>query len=263
MIVNNIDSLGLSRKPKIEQAMDWLAEHGPLHENPALPPWILKHLVQSKRIARLRRGLYLAPNPRSGEMLPLLVLGARLAPEGYVSFYGALTLYDLTDQDAAVWGIVSRRRQAPIRYGRLRLRFIPKRKILKTAKTRRQRIGKWAVAIATPTQAFCDALDTPSLNPGWSELFHVLTVGLSTGKLTVDGLTARVLEADSIVLARRLGLLLELATGKVVRRLQRVAQRSHNWTRLSRAPGERAVRDSRWRLLLPRTRGELVGAARA
>ena len=241
--------------------MEWLVEHGPLHEDPPLPAWILKHLVRSKRIARLRRGLYLAPHRQTGQMLPLPVIAASLVPEGFLSFYGALSMYGLTDQDPAIWGVVCRSQHASIRYGRQRLHFIPWSERLRVAKTKRRVVGQWIVRIATPVQAFCDALEVLHLTPGWPELLHVLIVGLSTRKLTLNGLRAQALQIDSIVLARRLGLLLEMATDRVDPALQSLARRSRNWTSLGRAQTE-IVRDSKWRLLLPRGRDEIAAAAR-
>ena len=261
MNVNISSELGLTRTPKIEQAMEWLIEHGPLHENPPLPAWMLRHLVRSKRMARLRRGLYLAPDRRTGRMPPLPVVADLLAPEGFLSFYGALSLYGLTDQDPAIWGIVCRNRQAPVRYGRQRLYFVPWPERLRGAKTKHRILEPWTVRIATPVQAFCDSLEGLHLTPGWPELLHVLIVGLSTRKLTRSGLRMQAIRIGSIVLARRLGLLLELATGRVDPVLQRLARRSHNWTPLG---GERPaiVRDSRWRLLLPKGKEEIAAAAR-
>lgn len=262
MNVNISDELGLSRKPKLEQAMDWLVEHGPLHENPPIPAWILKHLVRSKRLARLRRGLYLAPDRHTGQMLSLPVVAARLAPEGYLSFYGALSMYGLTDQDPSSWGMVVRNRQAPIRYGRQRLYFVAWPERLKAAKTKRRIVRGDTIRVATPVQAYCDALETLHLSPGWPELLHVLIVGLSIGQLSPTLLQRHALRLDSIVLARRLGLLLEMATGSVDPALQDLARRSHSWTPLGKRSDKGSIRDSRWRLVLPTPREEIVAAAR-
>lgn len=261
MNVNIYEKVGLSRKPKLEQAMDWLIEHGPLHENPPLPTWILKHLVRTKRIARLRRGLYLAPD-RKGQMLPLLLVAVRLAPEGYLSFYGALSIHGLTDQDPSSWGIVTKNRQAPVRYGRQRLYFVAWPERLKKAKTGRRTIRGGKTRIATPVQAFCDALEKLWLSPGLPELLHVLIVGLSTKQLTIRRLRTCALQLGSVVLARRLGFLLEIATGSVDPALKDLARRSHRWTPLERAPHKGSVRDSRWLLVLSTSKEEIAAAAR-
>lgn len=263
MYENINEKLGISRKPQIEQAMDWLVEHGPIHQAPALPAWMLHHLVRMGRIARLRRGLYLVPETGTGAMLPLPVVAARLAPEGYLSFYGALTLHGLTDQDAARWGIVGKEKQALIRYGRQRLEFVPWPARLTNAEKTRWRIDRWTIRLATPVQAFCDTLEAPRLGPGWAELIHVLQTGLSTKHLRAGQLRARARHLDSVVLARRLGLLLELTTGEVDRDLEQLARRSHNWTTLGgKSAPRRITRDTRWRLLLPHPREEMLLAAR-
>lgn len=262
MNVNISEELGLSRKPKLEQAMDWLVEHGPLHRNPPIPAWILKHLVRSKRLARLRRGLYLAPDRQTGQMLSLPIVAARLAPEGYLSFYGALSMYGLTDQDPSSWGMVVRNREAPVLYGRQRLYFVAWPERLKVAKTKRRIARGATIRIATPVQAYCDALEVLHLSPGWPELLHVLIVGLSTGQLTPIRLRTHALRLDSIVLARRLGLLLEMATGSVDAALQDLARRSHSWTPFSKGSDKGSIRDSRWRLVLPTPRKEIAAAAR-
>jgi predicted transcriptional regulator of viral defense system len=262
MNVNIPDKPGLSRKPKLEQSMDWLVQHGPIHENPPLPAWILKRLVRTKRIARLRRGLYLAPDRRTGQMPPLPVIAARLAPEGYLSFYGALSMYGLTDQDPSSWGMVTRRRQASLRYGRQRLYFVAWPERLKKAKTKQRSFRGSKIKIATPVQAYGDALEKPRLSPGLPELLHVLLVGLSTKQLTVAGLRAYALRSDSVVVARRLGFLLEIATGRVDPALKNLARRSHDWTPLERAPHKKPVRESRWMLVLPTPKEQIAAAAR-
>src|SRR6266516_1172321 len=122
--VDNVYESGLLRPAKIEQAMAWLIEHGPLLEEPPLPWWMLRDLVRAGRIARVRRGLYLVPRPH-GEMLPLPAIATELEPRGYLSFYGALVHYGLTDQDTATWQYVSPKRARALRLGGRRLDFVP------------------------------------------------------------------------------------------------------------------------------------------
>ncbi len=242
--------------------MDWLVQNGPLIENPSLPAWILKRLVRTKRIARLRRGLYLVPDRRTGQMLPLPTIAARLAPNGYLSFYGVLSIYGLTDQDPTSWAIVTRRRQASLRYGRQRLYFVAWPERLRKAKTQRRSFRGSQVRVATPVQAYCDTLEKPRLSPGLPELLHVLIVGLSTKQLTARRLRAHALRLNSVVLARRLGLLLEMATGRVDPALKELARKSHNWTPLERMSHRRPIRESRWMLVLPAPKDHIAAAAR-
>ena len=256
---NNLEKLGLTRQPQVEQAMAWLIEHGPLHQDPDLPHWVLRQLVRAERIARLRRGLYLAPLP-SGRMPALAAVAQLLAPEGYLSFYGAITLHGLTDQDTARWAMVARSPQFPIRYGPLTLDFVAWPARLRSARVQTRRFDDVPVQLATPVQAFCDCLEAPRYGPPAPELLHVLRDGLSLGKLSERALVAHALEISSPVLARRLGLLLELASNKVEPHLLEVANRSHNWTRFD--DREANERDTQWRLLLPRSRADILRAAR-
>lgn len=259
MSVNNLEKVGLVRMPQVEQAMAWLVEHGPLVRKPPIPAWMLKYLVKENRIARLRRGLYLVPD-ESGRMLPPPAVAALLAPSGYLSFYGALTLHGLTDQDTSVWAVVTDKPQADVRYGPLALRFAVWPKRVRKAKTKKMVVGGVGIRVATPAQALIDTLEAPRFGPAFPELLHVLRVGLRTGRLRVPQLRRCALEVGSVTLARRLGLLVELATGRVDPALEELAHRSHRWTQPDRN-GQR-IRDSRWRLELPTSRERIMTAAR-
>src|SRR6266568_755584 len=120
---NNLEKLGVTRQPQVEQAMLWLVENGPLHQDPQLPHWILRQLVRGKRIARLRRGLYLVPT-QTGRLPSLPAVGQLLAPDGYLSFYSAITRHGLTDQETALWAMVTDKPQFAVRYGQIRLEFV-------------------------------------------------------------------------------------------------------------------------------------------
>ena len=61
---------GLIGAPKLEQAMAWLVENGPLHDGPNLPNWMLKALLNGGRVARLRPGVSLAPPPQTPTHTP-------------------------------------------------------------------------------------------------------------------------------------------------------------------------------------------------
>lgn len=252
---------GLVRPSKLEQAMAWLVDNGPLLEEPELPSWILHELVKAGRIARPRRGLYLAPS-RSGEMLSLPTIATHLEPQGYLSFYGALVLHNLTDQETATWQYVSPRRLRPLRLGQTRLEFVPWPSRLRSAEAKVQTVGGLRVRIASPEQALCDVLEAPRLAPSWSELVHVVHTGLALRRVGVTRLRLRAQAIDSPALARRLGLLLEMETGSVDRTLLKIAQRSNDWTRLAGLGTRVRARDARWRLELPRSRAELLAAVR-
>lgn len=248
-------------QPKIEQAMAWLVDNGPLLEGPQLPAWILHDLVKDGRIARPRRGLYLAPTP-SGEMLSLPAIASELVQRGYLSFYGALVLHNLTDQETTTWQFVSPKRLRPLRLGQARLEFIPWPSRLRAAEAKLQTLNGQQVRIASPEQALCDLLEAPKLAPNWSELLHLLGTGLALRRMGLARLRARAVAINSPALARRLGLLLEMETGTVDSTLLDVAQRSNDWTRLAGLGTRVRARDARWRLELPRPREELLAAVR-
>ncbi len=247
--------------PKLEQAMAWLIEHGPVHVDPPLPAWMLHDLVQGRRIANLRRRVYLAPTT-TGHMWSLPAVATHLEPSGYLSFYGALVLHGLTDQDTSLWGYVLGERQGCLRYGQQRLDFVPWPRRIRTAETKLLRRGGEVIRLATPTQAFTDALEAPRYVTSWPELLHVLRTGIALGKLSLARLRARALDTKSPALARRLGLLCELETGKADPELLTLARRSNNWTRLAGLGSRVAARDPRWRVELPRSREDLLAAVR-
>ncbi len=242
----------------VDQALTWLVEHGPVVGDPPLPNWALRQLVRTQRIARLRRGLYLVPRA-DGTMVRLPSVAALVAPDGYLSFYGALTLAGLTDQDAAHWGIVTATRQRPLRYGPVVLEFVAWTARLRTAMTRVHVIDGVRVRVATPVQAFCDALEHPRLGASFPEMLRVLRTGIAARVLSPRALRGYARSVDSPALARRLGLLLELATGEVDETLAEIAQRSHAWTSGDRR--QVLASDTRWRVRLSRDRGELARAA--
>ena len=259
MHINNLEKRGLTRTPQVEQAMAWLVTNGPLHIESEMPHWILRQLVHTERIARLRRGVYLAPT-REGELPSAPAVAQLLAPDGYLSFYGPLTLDGLTDQDTARWVMVTGRHQAPARLPRGRVDFAVWPRRIKTASTRVRTIDGVRVRIATPAQAFMDCLEAPRFAPPAPELLHVLRDGSDLGKLSQRELVRRARALGSPMVARRLGLLIELATGKVEPSLRELAERSHKWSRLEDRPAE--IREPGWRLLLPQTREFILGAAR-
>ncbi len=252
---------GLTKVPKLEQAMAWLIEHGPVVVDPALPQWVLHDLIEGQRIARLRRGVYLVPRP-SGQMVDLPAAATLLAPKGYLSFYGALVVHGLTDQDTTRWGFVTDKRQGSLTWGPRRLDFVPWPRRLRSAAVKTFHRGTETIRIGSPAQALCDVLEAPRYAPSWPELLHVLRTGLARHEFTVPGLRARAVTINSPALARRLGLLLEIETGRVDSALLKISNRSNDRTRLAGLGTRARVRDARWRVELPRSRGDLLAAVR-
>lgn len=239
-----------------EAGLEWLIAHGPVVEHPPLESWVLRQLVMTHRIVRLRRGAYLVPDEH-GEMAHPAVAAALLAPDGYLSFYGALTLAGLTDQSAAVWAVVTAKRQRPARYGPdLGIEFVAWPRRLRDADVRLRRIGRHQIRVATPAQAFADALEAPRLAPPTSEMLSILRTGMATKRLDAADLRRRATYVDSSYLAARLGFLLETATGRVDPTLLALARQSHAWRDLGSTPGD--ILDTTWRVRAPATKAQLI-----
>ncbi len=251
---------GMIQLPVVEQAMAWLINVGPLVDNPELPPWVLKHLVHRRRILRLRNGLYLVPGA-SMRLPTVQAVISLMAPQGYVGFYAALTLHALTDQEVMEWIVVTDRHTASIRYGRRAVRFLDSPSRLSNAQVTTRTTGGVELRLATPAQALCETLLMPKFGPDLPELLHCLRAGLETGLISRDMLHGIVEKAGSPLLARRLGLLLELVTGEIDEELFRASRRSH--AMFAAWPGAQDVVDPVWRLILPEARERILYAARA
>lgn len=262
MYINNQKFGGhVLRELRTDAALRQLIAAGPVVIAPDLEPWVLRQLVRTGRIARLRRGVYLVPDPK-GRMLPPAAVAALLEPKGYLSFYGALILHRLTDQDTSVWAVVTKRRKAAARYGRARIVFVIQRARARRPHLRTRRIAGVPVRIAVAEDALIDCLERPRHAPGPAELLRILRTGLQTGRLSVRRLVDRALRSGSPYVGSRLGLLLELATGDRDRRLYALARRSHRWRPLM-DEHRAALRDSSWRLTLPTSPEQIARAARS
>lgn len=248
------------RELRTDAALRKLIAAGPVVVAPDLEPWVLRQLVRTARIARLRRGVYLVPDAQ-GRMLPPPAVAALLDPKGYISFYGALILHGLTDQDTSVWAVVTTRRRTGARYGRARIVFVMRRARAPRAQLRTRRLAGVPVRIASADEAFCACLERPRYAPSPAELLRILRTGLQTRRLSIRRLRDRALRSGSPSVASRLGLLLELATGERDQRLYALARRSHRWRSLI-DEGKAALRDSSWRLILPTSPQQLARAAR-
>ena len=261
MTVNYLSSGGnLLRELRTDAALRQLIAAGPVVVSPNLEPWVLRQLVRTGRIARLRRGVYLVPDSE-GRMLPPAAVAALLDPKGYLSFYGALIVHGLTDQDTGVWAVVTTRPQPSARYGRARLAFVLRRARAPRPHLRTRRVAGVPVRLASADDAFCDCLERPRYAPSAAELLRVLSTGLQSRRLSVRRLRDRALRSGSPSVASRLGLLLELATGKRDSRLYSFARRSHRWRSLLDEEVV-ALRDSAWRLTLPASPKQIARAAR-
>lgn len=257
MDINRLHENNLVAVPQKEQALAWMIEEGPLVEPAGLPMAALRSLVAQERVLRLRNGLYLVPR-RDGR-LPSFPHTVNLAdPEGYISGLGALSLHGFNDQDVARWYSVSPRRQADIAYGPFRAHFVVSPERSRSASRTRVDVRGDDVTVATPARAIIDEIDLMPFGLDFGEVARMLRYTVGSGALDEDNLVAEWRRTPSVAAARRLGLLLEVVTGTRSEPLLAVARSRGGITRLR---GD-SVPEPEWRLVLPRTRGEIAGASR-
>lgn len=257
MDLNRLHESNLIALAQQELALAWLIENGPLVEEPPLPMTVLRNLVKQERLVRLRRGLYLAPT--TAARLPSFPRTINLVdPDGYISGHGALSLHDLTDQDIVRWYSVSTRRQADISYGVFSAHFVLSPARRGAASTSEVLVRDDRVVVATPARALVDEIEVMPFGLDYPETARILRYAVDTRAATEDDLVAEIERTPSVAAARRLGFLLELATGHKNHRLLEVAQSSSGMTRLS---GDRAA-EYPWRLYLPEPRATILGASR-
>jgi len=257
MDLTNLHERNLIAVPQQEQALAWLIANGPLVERPPLPMTVLRNLVRQQRLVRLRRSAYRAPT--AGGKLPSLPRTiALLDPEGYISGHGALSLHDLTDQDIVHWYSVSVRRQADIAYGQTSTHFVLSPARRRVASTRSIRVGGERVVVATPARAFVDEVELMPFGLDYPETARILRYAVDVRAATEDDLVAEIARTPSVAGARRLGFLLELATGHPNPRLRAIAQATPGMTRTSRDD----VAEYPWRLYLPQSPRAILAASR-
>lgn len=262
MSLNRSLKLGQVALPKVEQAMAWMIEQGPTIENPGLPPWVLHALARQNRVVRLRQGVYAVPDANGRVRLSAFAVGEVVEPRSVVSFHAALAFWNVTDQTPRHVGVVSKKRRSPVPFGPQTVVFLARPRTLKHMEFKTTRIGELTVRVATPAQAFIDALSHPALAAAPSEMLAILVHGLATKILTSGALRRRALADGSLVMARRLGLLLELATGEVDADLLARARSSHAYSRFEGPEGQAAEHAvPRWFLRVPAPPDRLRAAA--
>lgn len=262
MSLNNLLKVGAVALPKVEQAAAWMIEQGPILENPRLPAWVLRTLVRQNRVARLRRGVYAVPDAGGALRLSPLAVGQVVEPGSIVSFQGALAFWNVTDQTPRRIGVISKKRHSPVAFGTQQVVFLARAHAVKRMKFKLTKIGDLTVRMATPAQAFIDALTYPELAASPAEMLSILVHGLATRIFTPPGLRQRAFADGSLVVARRLGLLLELATGKIDAALLERARSSHAYSNFRGPENEKARhRVPRWLLHTPAVPERMQAAA--
>ena len=262
MSLNTLLKVGAVSLPKVEQAAAWMIEHGPIIENPELPTWVLRTLVRQNRIARLRRGVYAVPDAQGQLRLSPFAVGELVEPGSIVSFHAALAYWNVTDQIPRRIGVLSKKRHSPVAFGTQTVLFLARPRALKRAEFMITKIGDQTLRVATPAQAFIDALSSPPLAVSPAELLTILVHGLATKILTPTGLRRRALADGSLVVARRLGFLLELATGQTDSALLERARSSHAYSSFDGPEDQRATHAvPRWLLRTPAAPERMQAAA--
>jgi predicted transcriptional regulator of viral defense system len=257
MDLTNLYERNIIAVPQQEQALAWLIENGPLVEEPPLPMTVLRNLVRRERVLRLRRGLYLAPTAE-GRLPSLPRTINSVDPDGYISGHGALSLHDLTDQDIVRWYSVSAGRHADITYGPYSAHFVLSPRRRGHASTTTVLVRDEPVVVASAARAFVDEVTLMPFGVDYAETTRILRYAVDTRAATPDELVAELELTPSIAAARRLGFLLELATGHADARLLELAHSTSGMTRVDADP----VAAYPWRLYLPEPPARILGASR-
>jgi predicted transcriptional regulator of viral defense system len=262
MSLDKLLKVGAVALPKVEQAAAWMIGQGPIIEHPELPAWVLRTLVGQNRVARLRRGVYAIPDAEGRLRLSPFAVGEVVEPGSVVSFHSALAFWNVTDQTPRRVGVVSKQRHSPVAFGPQTVVFLARPRTLRHMEVKRSKIGDHTVRIATPAQAFVDALSYPPLAASPAEMLTILAHGLATQIFTSTGLRRRALAGGSLVVARRLGLLLELATGQTDSELLERARSSHAYSSFVGPEDHRATHAvPRWLLRIPAAPERMQAAA--
>lgn len=254
MDLDSLNETELIALPQVEQAMAWLVSNGPIVSDPPISNWILRSLVDARRIMRLRRSLYLAP---SGDAR-LLGVGRTvntLDPEGYVSGLAALALHNLTDQDIADWWSISPRRQSDIRYGRVKAHFVYSPLRARSGERVVVTQAGEQVTVATPAQAILDELRFRPERIDWLATARMLSEALNQRATTPVELTTLLSNdhAPSTAVARRLGFLLEAVGAIAPNPLFAISRLTHDVTAVAGA--KKSI--ERWRLISPLSEHEI------
>lgn len=257
MDINKLHDSNLISIAQQEQALAWLIEQGPVIENPPVSMALLRNLVKRHRLIRLRNGLYLAP--RKNAKIPSLAKTINLVdPPGYISGHGALSLHDLNDQDISRWYSVTSRRQPDISYGQSSVHFVlspERRRVANTGRIFAR--DEWVVA-ATPARAIVDEAGLLPFGLNYAETIRILRYAIDTQATTEAEILSELKLTPAVSAARRLGFMLELATGHKNAQLLKIAQSVSGMTKVS----EDDTAEYPWRLYLPQSRSAILGASR-
>jgi predicted transcriptional regulator of viral defense system len=245
----NIDFLhetGLIALDKQEQGLVWLIENGPLVENPPLPDWMLKQLVQDERILRLQRDLYLAPTS-IGYLPSLSWTISTLNPEGYITGHAALSLRGLNDQDIIDWQVLAAVRRSDFNYGIFHVHFIFSPSQALNGERESLEIGRDQISVASVAQAFVDELRFAGQELNWIETARILQSALRSHKTSTSQFEELLLINPSAALIRRIGFLLTTLGEHPSEKLLVISRGDHHTT----VDSNGLYLDSLWRLKLP------------
>jgi Predicted transcriptional regulator len=243
--------------PQKEQGLVWLVQNGPLVANPPLPVPVLRSLTHDERILRLRKGLYLVPSAEGRLPRPAQTAGL-VAPDGYISGQAALMLHGLTDQDIGRWFVVTARRQADIRYGYIVVHFVLSPAVHATGQWAELSVSGEPARVATVAQAIVDELRFSPFGLDYVAMTSMVRTAFELKRTTARELRAVLDRKPSVAVARRLGLVIELATGKRDATLQMAARSQRGVTRTH----SDRIAEPAWRLVLPRSRNDILRASR-
>jgi predicted transcriptional regulator of viral defense system len=221
---------------------------------------LLSYYVETGRIVRVRRGLYLAvppgADPAKCPLDPYLV-AAKLTEDAVLAYHTALEFHGRARSVMERFHYLTARRSRPLEFRGLRFRAVPFPKALRDAG--RESLGvKTAerrdvdLRVTTLERTLVDLLDRPDLGGGWEEIWLSFE---SVEFFDIDRVVEYALALDNATTAAKVGFYLQshreplmVAEEHLKRLRDRRPKEPHYLERRSRKPARLAPE---WNLMVP------------
>ena len=218
---------------------------------------LLRKHVASGRVARVRRGLYVAPTTgASAETVDPFLVATKAAPDAAVSHHAALQFHGRAYSMWSQVTFLTTHATRGFRFGPVE--YVPVRPPEPVAQLPDMGggvecvpNGGGEVRVCTCERAMVDVLHSPALGGGWEEIFRSLSM---VEFFDLDAVIAYTLALDSAVTAARVGYFLSLHPKRLfveeahLARLAKHAPKQARYLDTSRDPG-RLVHP--WNLIIP------------
>ncbi len=158
--------------------------------------YVSKVLSQQKKISRIERGKYFLIGASEYD------IASNIVYPSYVSLFAAFKYYGLTEQEPAVFSVISIKRHASVRFANGIIEFIAIKRDRFFGYTKENN-----AFIAEPEKAIVDAM---YLNkPAYSYISDAIHSGIRSGLLDINKLKEYALRMKSASMANKLGFLLD------------------------------------------------------